>query len=186
VSDAADTGDVTRLLNAVRQGDAAALERVMSLVYDDLRLMARRQLGREFVERTIEPTALVHEAFLKMSRGARIAASDRAHFLALAAHAMRQVLVDHARRRNAVKRDDAWNAVTLTDAGPNEGLSAEDLIALDDALERLDERQRKIVECRFFAGMDDAEIATVLGVTDRTVRREWTKARARLNAALYG
>jgi RNA polymerase sigma-70 factor, ECF subfamily len=180
-----ETGEVTRLLRVVRAGDNAAMEKVLALIYEDLRLMARRQLRREYQERTLDPTALVHEAYLKMVRGASVDAKDRAHLLALAAHAMRQVLVDHARRRNAAKREDAWKAVTLTDAGPANAVNAEELIALDDALERLEPRQRQIVECRFFAGMDDAEIAAVLGVTDRTVRREWVKARAWLNRALY-
>lgn len=186
-----DPGEVTVLLRELRGGNGAVLERVLTLIYDDLRALARRQLQREYQARTLEPTALVHEAYLKLVRGTRVDATDRAHFLAIAAHAMRQVLVDRARRRTAAKRggegDDAWKQVTLTDAGGSEGgLDAEELIALDDALERLDERQRKIVECRFFAGMDDREIAEVLGVTDRTVRREWVKARAHLNRALYG
>ena len=179
-------GEVTRLLHDVRAGDAAALERVVALVYDDLRSLARRQLAREYQARTIEPTALVHEAYLKMVGSQKVDAADRAHLLALAAHAMRQVLVDHARRRTAAKREDAWKQVTLTDAGSEGGLDAESLIALDDALERLDERQRRIVECRFFGGMNETEIATALGVTDRTVRREWVKARAWLNRAIYG
>ena len=185
-----EPGEVTLLLRELRGGNGAALERVLALIYDDLRALARSQLRREFQDRTLEPTALVHEAYLKLQRSTRVEAADRAHFLAIAAHAMRQVLVDHARRRTAAKRggegDDAWRQVTFTDAGPEGGLGADELIALDDALERLDERQRKIVECRFFAGMDDNEIAAVLGVTDRTVRREWVKARARLNRALYG
>lgn len=180
-----ETGEVTLLLRDVRAGDNAAMEKVLALVYEDLRLMARRQLRREYQERTLDPTALVHEAYLKMVRGASVDANDRAHLLALAAHAMRQVLVDHARRRNAAKREDAWKAVTLTDAGPANEMNADELIALDDALDRLEPRQRQIVECRFFAGMDDGEIAAVLGVTDRTVRREWVKARAWLNRALY-
>jgi RNA polymerase sigma factor (TIGR02999 family) len=177
-------GDVTRLLRDVRNGDGAAIERVLSLVYDDLREVARNQLRREYQARTIEPTALVHEAYLKLVRGT-VDATDRAHFLALAARAMRQVLIDHARHRNAAKREDAWKAVTLTDAGPEGGLDADELLALNDAMERLEPRQRQVVEYRFFAGMDDGEIAAVLGVTDRTVRREWTKARARLNKVLY-
>ena len=181
-----DTGDVTRLLRAAREGDNAAMERALGLVYDDLRLLARRKLAKEYQERTLEPTGLVHEAYLKMSGGTPVDAKDRAHFFALAANAMRQVLVDHARKRLAGKREDAWKQVTLTDHRQNDGLDAEELIALDDALSRLDERQRKIVECRFFAGMEEAEIAAALGVTDRTVRREWAKARARLNLALYG
>lgn len=179
-------GEVTRLLHRMRGGDAAALAQVLALIYDDLRALARSQLRREYQERTLEPTALVHEAYLKLVRGASVVAADRSHLFALAAHAMRQVLVDHARRRTAAKRDDAWRQVTLTDAGPADGLGAEEMLALDDALERLEERQRRIVECRFFAGMSDEEIATALGVTDRTVRREWVKARAWLNRALYG
>ena len=181
-----DPGEVTRLLPAIRNGSAEALEMVLSLIYDDLRALARRQLAREYVSRTLDPTSLVHEAYLKMVGGARIDATDRAHLLALAARAMRQVLVDHARKRNSAKREDAWKQVTLTDASPTGGLDPVELLALDDALERLEPRQRQIVECRFFAGMDDSEIASVLGVTDRTVRREWVKARAHLNRALYG
>jgi RNA polymerase sigma factor (TIGR02999 family) len=173
-------------LRAAREGNNAALDQILALIYDDLRVLARRQLRREYHERTLEPTALVHEAYLKMVGGTSVDASDRAHLFALAAHAMRQVLVDHARRRGAAKREDAMKQVTLTDVGPEGGLDADELIALDDALERLEPRQRQIVECRFFAGMADAEIADALGITDRTVRREWVKARAWLNRALYG
>ena len=179
-------GEVTRLLSELRGGDEGALDRVLALVYEDLREMARNQLRREYQARTLEPTALVHEAYLKLVRGVTVDALDRAHLLALASRAMRQVLVDHARRRTAAKREDAWKAVTLTDAGPSDGLDADELIALDDALSRLDARQRQIVECRFFGGMTDEEIAKALGLSDRTVRREWVKARARLNHALYG
>jgi RNA polymerase sigma factor (TIGR02999 family) len=180
-----ETGEVTRLLRSARGGNSAALDRALMLVYDDLRILARQKLAKEYQERSLEPTALVHEAFLKMTGGS-VAAEDRSHFLALAANAMRQVLVDHARRRLAGKREDAWKHVTLTDHRVSGGIDAEELIALDDALSRLDERQRKIVECRFFGGMEESEIAVALGVTDRTVRREWVKARARLNLALYG
>jgi RNA polymerase sigma factor (TIGR02999 family) len=181
---APETGEVTRLLRDVRRGDDDALERVMALIYDDLRALARFQLNREYQARTLEPTALVHEAYLKIVRGANVDATDRAHFLALAAHAMRQALVDRARRRATTKR--GGEEITLgDDVGASTSLDADDLLALNDALERLEPRQRQIVECRFFAGMDDAEIAAVLGVTDRTVRREWVKARAWLNRALY-
>jgi RNA polymerase sigma factor (TIGR02999 family) len=147
--------------------------------------LARRKLGREFQARTLEPTALVHEAYLKMIGSQSIDAADRAHLLAIASRAMRQVLIDRARRRNAAKRADGIQ-VTLTDAGAPDGLSAEELLSLDDALTTLDPRQRQIVECRFFGGMTDEEIATSLGITDRTVRREWAKARAKLNRTLYG
>ena len=187
----AEPGEVTRLLRSAQSGDKAALDQVLALIYDDLRALARSQLRREYQERTLEPTALVHEAYLKMVRGANVQASDRSHFFALAAHAMRQVLVDHARRRTAAKREavEKWKPVTLGDVEESVSrpeLAPEDLLALDDALERLEPRQRQVVECRFFAGMTDEEIAAALGVTDRTVRREWVKARAWLNRALYG
>jgi RNA polymerase sigma factor (TIGR02999 family) len=173
-------GDVTRLLQSASAGDRAALDRVLSLLYDDLRRVARRQLARERGSRTIQPTTLVHEAYLKLA-GNVPRARDRAHVLAIAAHAMRQVLVDHARERRAAKRGPAWIRTTISDAVYATELDAEGILALNDALERLDERQRQVVECRFFAGLGDAEIAEALGVTTRTVRRDWVKARAWLN-----
>src|SRR5688572_11410490 len=173
-------GDVTRLLQAARAGERAALDRVLPLLYDDLRRLARRQLAREHGSRTIQPTALVHEAYLKLA-GSAPRAQNRAHMLAIAAHAMRQVLVDHARERRAAKRGPDWVSTTLTDGVSTTTLDPESLLALDDALDRLDPRQRQVVECRFFAGLDDAEIAEALGVTTRTVRRDWVKARAWLN-----
>jgi RNA polymerase sigma factor (TIGR02999 family) len=178
----ADTpaGEITRLLNAAAAGDRAALDRAVSLLYDDLRRLARRQLSRELGAKPIEPTTLVHEAYLKLA-GSTPRASNRAHLLAIASHAMRQVLVDHARERRAVKRGPAWIRTTLTDAAWMTALDPATLLALDDALERLDPRQRQVVECRFFGGLDDAEIAEALGVTTRTVRRDWVKARAWLN-----
>ena len=181
---AEDRGEVTRLLAEARGGDRAALDRVIPLVYDDLRRLARRQLAREHGARAVNPTTLVHEAYLKLA-GSAPRAADRAHFLAIAAHAMRQVLVDQARARRAAKRGPGWTSTTLTDGAWVATLDPEALIALDDALERLDPRQRQVVECRFFGGMDDAEIAEALGVTDRTVRRDWVKARAWLNRWLH-
>jgi RNA polymerase sigma-70 factor (ECF subfamily) len=172
--------DVTRLLQSARAGDRTALDRVLPLLYDDLRRLARHQLAREHGSRTIQPTALVHEAYLKLA-GSAPRAQNRAHMLAIAAHAMRQVLVDHARERRAAKRGPDWVSTTLTDGVSTTHLDPESLLALDDALDRLDPRQRQVVECRFFAGLDDAEIAEALGVTTRTVRRDWVKARAWLN-----
>jgi RNA polymerase sigma-70 factor, ECF subfamily len=173
-------GDVTRLLRSAAAGERSAMDRVLPLLYDDLRRLARRQLAREHGSRTIQPTTLVHEAYLKLA-GSAPRAQDRAHLLAIAAHAMRQVLVDQARERRAAKRGPDWVSTTLTDAVSTRSLDPESLLALDDALERLDPRQRQVVECRFFAGLDDAEIAEALGVTTRTVRRDWVKARAWLN-----
>jgi len=181
-------GDVTRLLHDAhvrdRALDRAELDRLVPLIYDDLRRLARRQLSREHGARSIQPTTLVHEAYLKLA-GSAPRAADRAHLLGIAAHAMRQVLVDHARAARAAKRGAGWASTTLTDGISSTELDPEALLALDDALERLDPRQRQVVECRFFAGMDDAEIAEALGISDRTVRREWVKARAWLNRWLH-
>ena len=173
-------GEVTRILQSAEPGDRAALDRALPFLYDDLRRVARRQLAREHGEPPIQPTTLVHEAYIKLAGNAPRAA-DRAHFLAIAAHAMRQVLVDHARERRAEKRGPAWIRTTLTDAAWMTELDPATILALDDALERLEPRQRQVVECRFFGGLDDAEIAESLGVTTRTVRRDWVKARAWLN-----
>jgi RNA polymerase sigma factor (TIGR02999 family) len=178
-------GDVTRLLGHVREGDAAALDRVYPLVYDELRGVAERQLRREQAGHTLHPTALVHEAYMKMA-GSGLDASTRSHFLAIAARAMRQVLVDHARRRSAQKRGGEWFPTTLTDGSASVELNPEEMIALDRALDTLDDRQRQVVECRFFGGMEETEIAEALGVSERTVRRDWVKARAWLYREIYG
>jgi len=173
------------LLQAARAGDRAALDQVVPLVYDDLRRLARRQLAREQGARTMQATTLVHEAYLKLA-GHPPRADDRGHLLAIASHAMRQVLVDHARERCAAKRGPAWQRTTLSGHdGQAIDVDPEALLALDDALNRLDERQRQVVECRYFGGMDDQEIAEALGVTTRTVRRDWVKARAWLNRWLH-
>lgn len=180
-----DVGEVTRLLQAAHEGEPDALERLVPLVYDDLRRLARRQLGHEYGERTLNATALVHESFLKLG-GSAMAASDRAHFLAIAARAMRQVLVDHARDRRAAKRGGgAWERTTLTDGAWAADFDPDGMLALDEALAGLQPRQRQVVECRFFGGMEEQEIAAALGVTERTVRRDWTKARAWLYRYFY-
>jgi RNA polymerase sigma factor (TIGR02999 family) len=175
--------EITQLLHALRSGERDALDRLLPQVYEELRALARSQLhGRSG---TLQATALVHEAYLKLSRAGVVAATTRAHFMAIAARAMRQIIVDRARSALADKRGGSLRAVTLTPEAASVELSPADAIALDRALEKLDERQRLIVECRYFAGLDDGEIAEVLGVTDRTVRREWVKARAWLYAELH-
>jgi RNA polymerase sigma factor (TIGR02999 family) len=180
-----DVGEVTRLLQAAHHGEADALERLLPLVYEDLRRLARRQLGYEYVERTLNPTALVHESYLKLGRAA-MAAHDRAHFLAIAARAMRQVLVDQARDRKAAKRGGgAWDRTTLTDGAWVGEFDPDNMLALDDALGKLEPRQRQVVECRFFGGMEEQEIAAALGVSERTVHRDWIKARAWLYRYFY-
>lgn len=176
----AAAGEVTRILQEAAAGDRSALDRALPLLYDDLRRVARRQLAREHGEPPINPTTLVHEAYFKLAGNAP-RASDRSHLLAIAAHAMRQVLVDQARERRAEKRGPAWIRTTLTDAAWMTELDPATILALNDALDRLDPRQRQVVECRFFGGLGDEEIAEALGVTTRTVRRDWVKARAWLN-----
>lgn len=182
--DASRHGEVTQLLHAAREGERGALDRLIAVVYDELRLMARRQLSRERSGHTLHATALVHEAYVKLS-GGPIDATDRAHFLAIAARAMRQVLVEHARRKKAQKRGGDWEITTLTDGSKAIEFNPEEMLALDRALDELDERQRQVVEFRFFGGMEESEIATVLAVSERTVRRDWVKARAWLYRSLY-
>lgn len=180
-----NVGEVTRLLQAAHEGEANALERLLPLVYDDLRRLARRQLGYEYVERTLNPTALVHESYLKLGRPA-MAARDRAHFFAIAARAMRQVLVDQARDRKAAKRGGGeWERTTLTDGAWAAEFDPDGVLAIGEALERLEPRQRQVVECRFFGGMEEQEIAAALGVSERTVHRDWIKARAWLYRYFY-
>jgi RNA polymerase sigma factor (TIGR02999 family) len=179
------SADITRLLDAVRAGDRSALDSLVPLLYDELRRIARRELRRERVQSTLQPTGLVHEVYIKLAAGSGIQASDRPHFMAIAARAMRQVLVDHARRRRSHKRGGDWAVTTLTDNAQIVELRADEMISLDRALEELDERQRQVVECRFFAGLQEEETAAALGVSVRTVRRDWIRARAWLYRELY-
>jgi RNA polymerase sigma factor (TIGR02999 family) len=176
---------VTRLLEAAVAGDQEALDRLVPLVYEDLRRVAHRQLDREGGGHTLQTTALIHEAYLKLASGGSLSATSRTHFLALAARAMRQVLVDYARRRKAAKRGGGVISVTLGDEPQPADTSADDLLALNEALEQLEPRQRQVIECRFFGGMEEKDIAEVLGVSERTVRRDWVKARAWLYKSLY-
>jgi RNA polymerase sigma factor (TIGR02999 family) len=178
-------GEVTRLLEAAEAGDRGALDRLVPLVYEDLRRVAHRQLDRESGGHTLQTTALIHEAYIKLAGGGSVGATSRAHFLAIAARAMRQVLVDYARKRKAAKRGGGVISVTLGDEPQPADASAEDLLALDEALEQLEPRQRQVIECRFFGGMEEKDIAVALGVSERTVRRDWVKARAWLYKSLY-
>lgn len=177
-------GEVTLLLGSLQAGERGALDAVLPRVYDELRGLARAQLRRSSGT-TLDPTALVHEAYLKLSRSEGLSAVSRSHFLAIAASAMRQILIDRARAAKAQKRGGGEAAVTLTERTGSLQLWSDDLLALDQALGELEPRQRFIVESRFFGGMEETEIAEVLGVSDRTVRREWVKARAWLYSRLY-
>lgn len=182
-----ERGDVTALLRRVGDGDADALDHVFPLVYQELQRIARAQLAHERAGHTLQPTALVNEAYLKLIQRPPIGAETRGHFLGVAARAMRQVLVDHARAWGAEKRGGGVTPVTLQEELAGVRSDPEEVLALDQALDRLDvldSRLRQVVELRYFAGLHDEEIAGVLGVTRRTVQRDWTKARAWLNREL--
>jgi RNA polymerase sigma factor (TIGR02999 family) len=178
-------GDVTRLLVEARRGDAAAFDRVYAMVYDELRRVAHAALRRNRGGQTLQTTALVNEAYLKMVGHADTAWENRAHFFSIAARAMKQILIDLARKRATRKRGGEWVRTTLASHHPDSELKLDELLALDEALAALDERQRQVVEYRFFGGMTDDEVAEVLGVTARTVQRDWIKARAWLYRELY-
>ena len=187
---AAPAGEVTRLLRAWSAGDAAALEKLLPLVYDELRRRAGAYLRQERPGHTLQPTALVHEAYLKLVGGSSIDWKDRAHFFGVAARAMRQVLVDHARARQTAKRGEGQVRVELDAAGavaaPARSL---DLLDLDRALSRLaalDERQSRLVELRLFAGLTIEESAEVLQISHATVSREWKHAEAWLQREIAG
>jgi RNA polymerase sigma factor (TIGR02999 family) len=185
---AARAGQVTRVLHELRGGDRDAMDRLLPLVYDELRRIAARQLRRGANNVTVQPTMLVHEAYMKLIGPSHVEWQDRAHFLGVAARAMRQVLIDYARRRLAGKRGGGWARTTLSDDQIGSEMPLDELISLDTALEKLgalDERLRRVVECRFFAGMSEDEIAEALGISSRTVRRDWLKARAWLHGELY-
>ncbi|MCD9007344.1 sigma-70 family RNA polymerase sigma factor [Luteimonas sp. XNQY3] len=184
---AQDASEVTAWLPDALAGDAAAMDRVMRQMYTALRQVAGQQLAGEFQPRTLSATELVNEGFLRLFGGAgtpRI--EDRRHLLGMAARAMRQVLIDAARRRKAAKRPAAEDRIALTEivdslAG---GAEPEDLGRVLDQLEALDPRQARIVELKFFVGLGEAEIATLLGLSVATVQREWRIARAWLRREL--
>jgi RNA polymerase sigma factor (TIGR02999 family) len=181
---AATTGEVTQILASLRAGDQAALDRLFPLVYQELRTLARRQLRRGAHGATLQATGLVHEAYLKLAGASALDVQSRGHFLGVAARAMQQVLIDQARARLAQKRGGEWARTTLDTGDAAVDVSPDDMIALSDALAQLEPRQRQVVEYRFFAGLEEQEIATILGVTERTVRRDWVKARAWLFRSL--
>lgn len=181
-------GDITGLLAALREGDAGALDRLFPIVYRDLRERAHRQLAGRRPGDTLSTTALVHEAYLKLTGSTCRDYENESHFFAVASRAMRQILVDYARRRAAAKRGSAREVTLDPGAVPDPGRS-EQLLELDEALTRLqqmDERLGKVVELRFFGGLSVEEAAHVLGVSPRSVKRDWRKARAFLHQQMRG
>ena len=174
------THDVTRLLLAWRGGDAVAASRLMPLVYDELRRLARDYLRRERGGHTLQPTALVHEAYLRLVDDTQVQWQGRAHFLGVAAKAMRRILVDHARAHNAAKRGGGVEKISVEDAGDLLAAHDVDLVGLDAALETLAQsypRQSEVVELRFFGGLESREIAEMLQVSEKTILRDWNFAK---------
>jgi RNA polymerase sigma factor (TIGR02999 family) len=177
---------VTRCLRDLRQGESGAFERLVDLLYEDLRRIARIQLAGKGPQ-TLSPTALVHEVYVRLADKDDLDYADRDHFLAVCSVVMRNLTIDFARRRQAQKRGGDRHRVTLDESVLRLDSQAEDLIAIDQALtrmEELSERMVRVVECRFFGGLTEEETAGALGISERTVRREWTKARALLREML--
>jgi RNA polymerase sigma factor (TIGR02999 family) len=181
------TGNITDLLAAHREGDPDAFDRMVPLVYDDLRRIASQQLRRLRGAATLDTTALVHEAYLKLVDQSRLEVDDRNHFFGIAARAMRQIVIDHARKRGAKKRGGGRWAVSLDSVQIAIDGQAEMLLALDQALGRLsllNERLTRVFECRYFVGLSEQETAEALAVSLRTVQRDWLKGRAWLRREL--
>ena len=183
-----ERADITGLLRELSQGRAGVLDRLMPIVYDKLRRIAHAQLRGERPEHTLNTTALVNEAYLKLVNVRQVEWRDRAHFFAVAARLMRRILIDYARARQREKRGGDAVHVPLAEAQDIPlGRAADDLLALDEALARLEtqsERQCRVVGCRCFAGMTVEETAAALGISVATVKRDWTFSRAWLNREL--
>jgi RNA polymerase sigma factor (TIGR02999 family) len=188
----ASVNEVTRILNAVEQGDPHAAEQLLPLVYDELRRLAAHRLANERPGHTLQPTALVHEAYLKLvGTGARQPWNGRVHFFAAAAEAMRRILIDHARRNNRIRRGGGINRVELDDLGDIEVVAnldgTDELLALDAALTQLaaaDPRKAELVRLRYFAGLTVEQAGELLGISRATADRHWAFARAWLYDAM--
>jgi RNA polymerase sigma factor (TIGR02999 family) len=183
-----EKGEITRLLHAYAGGDREAFDELVPMIYDELRRIARNHLRRTQRGATLDTNGLVHEAYLKLAGQKGMRVEDRGHFLAIAARAMRQIIISRARARVAAKRGGGGIRVTLDEERVAGGeMQAEWLLDLDRALEQLrerDERLARTVECRFFAGLSEDETAEALGVSLRTAQRNWMRARAWIRAEL--
>jgi RNA polymerase sigma factor (TIGR02999 family) len=179
--------DVTQILKDWSDGDSDAPEMLMPLVYEELRRLARSYLARERGDHTLQATALVHEAYLRLADQTRLTWKDRAHFYGIAAHLMRRILVDHARVHNAAKRGGLQQKLTLEEARELPAEGDVDLVELDGALESFAKdypRKSEVVELKFFGGLDAKEISEVLSVSEKTVLRDWNFAKLWLCRAL--
>jgi RNA polymerase sigma factor (TIGR02999 family) len=179
--DAAKSAEITQLLGRLGQGDGAVAESLLPLVYDELRALAQSHFARQSADHTLQATALVHEVYLKLARGASPGWRGRDHFFAVAAHAMRQVLVDHARRKRAEKREGSRSRVELGERAAADGADLGAILDLEEALERLgrlDPRKAQVVTLRFFGGLTNDAVAEALGIARATVADDWAFARA--------
>ena len=177
---------ITQCLHELRSGEVRAFDRLVQLLYPDLKKLARVQLAGKGPQ-TLNPTALVHEAYVRLAARENLEYADRDHFLAACSVIMRNIVIDFARRRHAQKRQGDRQRVTLDERVLPVDDQAEDLIAIDQALDRMQElspRMVRVVECRFFGGLTEVETARALDISESTVRREWTKARALLREML--
>ncbi|HKR60856.1 MAG TPA: sigma-70 family RNA polymerase sigma factor [Pyrinomonadaceae bacterium] len=181
--------NVTQLLTGWRNGDRAALDALLPVVYEELRKQAARYLRHERVGHTLQTTALIHEAYIRLVDQKNVHWQNRAHFFGIAAQLMRRILVDHARTKKRAKRGGSDIRVTFNDANVMGQSKDLDIVALDEALEHLatiDEQQSRIVELRFFSGLTVEETAEVLGISPATVKRDWSMAKAWLHRELSG
>jgi len=173
--------DVTRILNAIERGDAKAMDELLPLVYEELRLLAAQKLSHEPPGQTLQATALVHEAYLRLVGDEPRSWENRGHFFAAAAEAMRRILVENARRKKREKHGGRHTRVNLDDADPSIEASADNLIALDEALTRLastDSTKSDLIKLRYFAGLSIEQTAAILGISQPTAKRYWRYARA--------
>jgi RNA polymerase sigma-70 factor (ECF subfamily) len=180
-------GEITQLLIQLRNGDRNVEDQLIPLVYEELRRLARYYMRGERPNHTLEPTALVNEAYLRLVRQREVDWQSRAHFFAMSARLMRRILVDHARKRNARGRPSQQCVVPIEEVMADSGQDLTDILVFDDALNRLAEqypRQARVVEMRFFGGLSEAEIAEALGISVRTVKSDWRSARAWLYSDL--
>ena len=179
--------EVTRLLAAIESGDACAADKLLPLVYGQLRAIARQRMAQERAGHTLQATALVHEAYLRLIGGQEVKWVDRAHFCFAAAEAMRRILIEHARKRNRIKRGGDLRRAPVSVADLAAGQDFEEIVAVDDAIRRLEEEDAqvvRVVRLRFYAGLSVDETARALDLSPRTVAREWAYARACLHDAL--
>ena len=181
--------EVTRILDAIQQGDYKAGDELLPLVYDELRKLAAHKMANELPGQTLQPTALVHEAWLRLAGAENRRWENRAHFFAAAAEAMRRILIEKARRRQRLRHGGGQERVDIDDVDIASGNNDENLLRVHDALDRLaaeDKVKAEVVKLRFFVGLSDREVAEVLGLSERTVERHWAYAKAWLFRKIGG